>query len=160
MTQQQLVDRLEELGWKIHPTALTKIEKGERSLRMSQLELVADVLDVDPLRVLTYDPVREEGRELEARYKEAVRAMKDFLQWEELFAEGLRSKIVQGWEPSATTRSLLAHWQGFTPEAVLHFAAGGGEITGKAWDSDDYMRRRFGRKRPEGAADGQRQEAP
>lgn len=47
LTQKELTARLETGGWKIDPTALTRIEKGERSLRVAQLSVLAEVLEVE-----------------------------------------------------------------------------------------------------------------
>lgn len=46
LTQRELADRLRERGWQIDPTALTRIEAGTRSVRVSQLFLIADALSV------------------------------------------------------------------------------------------------------------------
>lgn len=49
ITQRQLADRLEEVaGWRVDPTAITRIEKGERELRVSQVQALAKALDATP----------------------------------------------------------------------------------------------------------------
>ncbi|KMM46481.1 hypothetical protein CWIS_04900 [Cellulomonas sp. A375-1] len=44
MTQRELADALGRLGWDVDATAITRIEKGSRALRVNQLQLIAAVL--------------------------------------------------------------------------------------------------------------------
>lgn len=81
ITQKDLADRLAERGWKIHTTALTLIEKGERSLRVSQLHIMAGALNETPSGLLT-DPIgrladlrMETHGALVAARKELIRAL-------------------------------------------------------------------------------------
>jgi len=48
MTQGALAQRLRELGWEIDATGVTRIEKGTRSVRVSQLHLLGLALGVTP----------------------------------------------------------------------------------------------------------------
>lgn len=56
LTQQELRDRLVELGWQIDVTALTRIENGSRALRVNQVYLIAEALD-RPVDELIPDPI-------------------------------------------------------------------------------------------------------
>lgn len=44
ITQRHLAERLGDLGWQIDPTAVTRIEHDQRSIRVSELALVAEAL--------------------------------------------------------------------------------------------------------------------
>lgn len=44
VTQLELAERLTGMGWSIGPTSVTKIEKGTRSLRVYEVEMVAKAL--------------------------------------------------------------------------------------------------------------------
>lgn len=54
-TQRELAERLHELGWTIDPTGITRIEAGERALRVNQLYLVAKALQTQPTNLLQDD---------------------------------------------------------------------------------------------------------
>jgi|GEM_PF-4269159 len=57
MTQKDVADALAALGWELDPTAITKIEKGTRSVRVPQIYLLASVLQVAPEQLLVDDEV-------------------------------------------------------------------------------------------------------
>ncbi|MGN8245275.1 helix-turn-helix domain-containing protein [Cellulomonas soli] len=48
LTQRQLAERLADSGWEIATTGITKIEKGSRSLRVSEVARIAAALGVEP----------------------------------------------------------------------------------------------------------------
>ena len=52
LTQKELSDRLTQSGWEIDSTAVTRIEKGTRAVRVNQLYLIAAVLETSPTRLM------------------------------------------------------------------------------------------------------------
>ena len=75
-TQQELVDRLGELGEPMDRTTLAKIEKGKREVRLDELVAIAAALDVAIVHLLfpiggdkTMQPVDETGAPLRGREK-------------------------------------------------------------------------------------------
>lgn len=64
MTQKDLADALARLGWDIDATAVTRIEKGTRALRVNQLYLVAEALGARPA-----DLIRDEVAQVEDRLR-------------------------------------------------------------------------------------------
>jgi len=58
LTQRAVSERLAEMGWTIDPTAITRIESGQRELRVNQLALVARALGVTPGSLLISDAER------------------------------------------------------------------------------------------------------
>lgn len=52
LTQKDVADRLRRFGWEIDPTAVTRIERGTRSIRVSQLYLLARALETVPTRLM------------------------------------------------------------------------------------------------------------
>lgn len=69
MTQRDLAASLRQAGWQIDTTALTRIEAGARSLRVSQLRLLADALGRE-----VGDVVPGVGAGYEAGFAAGVRA--------------------------------------------------------------------------------------
>ncbi|WP_367273381.1 helix-turn-helix domain-containing protein [Galactobacter sp.] len=47
LTQRQLADKLTDAGMAVDASAVSRIEKGQRALRVSEALILADVLDVD-----------------------------------------------------------------------------------------------------------------
>jgi transcriptional regulator with XRE-family HTH domain len=54
-TQAQLADALTEHGWPVDPTAVVRIEKGERAVQVEQLLVLAAALGTTPSDLLTPD---------------------------------------------------------------------------------------------------------
>ncbi|MBM7331068.1 helix-turn-helix transcriptional regulator [Agrobacterium sp. S2] len=63
MTQKELAEALRGLGWDIDPTAVTRIEKGDRAVRVNQLYVLAEALGVRPANLL-----RDEIDQINDRY--------------------------------------------------------------------------------------------
>lgn len=51
-TQRQLVDRLKELGVKLDPASLARIETGKRAVKVQELVELAAALEVSPLQLM------------------------------------------------------------------------------------------------------------
>lgn len=85
-TQRQLADRLRELGWPLDDTAITRVEKGQRSLRVAQARQIAAALE-KPISVLftsdTYARLNSTGLEYVTRLNDLGRAMARFLEQED-----------------------------------------------------------------------------
>lgn len=64
MTQKDLADALSGLGWDIDATAVTRIEKGTRAVRVNQLYVLAQALETRPAALL-----RDEVAKTEDRYR-------------------------------------------------------------------------------------------
>ncbi len=85
MTQHELAEALRWGGWQIDDTAITRIESGARSLRVSQLTMVAVALGVSPASLLAsvaLDPsmlLWRQDVEAVATYFETLRARKSAL---------------------------------------------------------------------------------
>ncbi|OBB35260.1 helix-turn-helix domain-containing protein [Mycolicibacterium fortuitum] len=54
LSQAEMVQKLREQGWKnVHPTTISRIEKGERPVRLSEAARIAKVLEQDLYRMMT-----------------------------------------------------------------------------------------------------------
>jgi transcriptional regulator with XRE-family HTH domain len=65
-SQQEMSRRLAELGIRLHSTAITRIERGERSVRLSEAQALADVLEM-PLGMLLVSHEQTEIWEVQER---------------------------------------------------------------------------------------------
>lgn len=70
LTQRDLADVLAKYGWELDPTAITKIEKGSRSLRIGQLYLLARVLHSRP-----EDLIRDQQESVNRDYRHVQRGL-------------------------------------------------------------------------------------
>jgi transcriptional regulator with XRE-family HTH domain len=77
LTQRELAEKLAELDWRIDPTALTRIEKGERSVRVSQLATLGKALGVSVHQLLDPTPRTSEIDRARAEIDAAYEAIHD-----------------------------------------------------------------------------------
>nr|WP_167405792.1 helix-turn-helix transcriptional regulator [Sphaerisporangium cinnabarinum] len=125
LTQKQVADALRARGWKIDTTALTRIENGSRSIRVAQLYLLADVLDMRPEAILSSDVGRLSGLRDEAhralfasRQKavEAIQALREITTMSLTSEDGallLQESGLEGVDPMeylANVRSRVEEW--------------------------------------------------
>lgn len=81
VTQKRLAEKLSALGWDVGATGIAKIETGRRSLRVSELILLADALDI-PAQYLIPDSDAQAGllsRELHRSFQDARREVVEAL---------------------------------------------------------------------------------
>lgn len=123
LTQKQLADALAGLGWKIDPTALTGIEKGKRSVRVSQLETLAHALGVPVHDLLRGDAVRDAGGDLADAFALAVEAVKGVMVRREEFEAALAAQLRDGWAPGEDDRAhTIPAWLRLTPDRIIDAA--------------------------------------
>lgn len=73
LTQEELATRLKDFGVTLHSTAITRIEKGERGVRLGEASAIARVLDValeELLRPVDKDRRQEATRVLNEVHRE------------------------------------------------------------------------------------------
>ena len=58
LSQRALAARVAELGLKINPTAITRIERGERRVSLNEVVAIATALDTHPLMLFHPEPAK------------------------------------------------------------------------------------------------------
>lgn len=83
LTQKELAERLSEDGWELDGTAVTRIEKGTRAVKVNQLPTLAKALRVQPSSLVAdeSDKLKEQwfraGRDLKKAREHLIGAMWD-----------------------------------------------------------------------------------
>lgn len=94
LTQRELAERVSALGWPVDSTAITRVEKGQRAIRVAQLRTIAKALDVkaSDLLVEEFTFLKEMDDESVRRYEKARRELQSAIVLTSSVAVALRSE--------------------------------------------------------------------
>lgn len=97
MSQAELVQRLRDRGWvNVHPTTISRIEKGERPVRLSEATRIAQVLGQDLYRMMTRPSQAGIEEEVDKYTEKVANYYNQVLQgayWLQLHRRVLRGKL-------------------------------------------------------------------
>jgi transcriptional regulator with XRE-family HTH domain len=88
-TQEQLAERLNEVGWPMHQTTVAKLEAGARPIRIAEADALAIAFGL-PIEAMWYMPIADEPWSL-AKMKDRLKGIDDFITTLE---EHLRSTLI------------------------------------------------------------------
>jgi transcriptional regulator with XRE-family HTH domain len=88
-TQEQLAERLSEVGWPMHQTTVAKLEGGARPIRIAEADALAVAFGL-PIEAMWYLPIADEPWSL-AAMKDRLKGIDDFIATLE---EHLRSTLI------------------------------------------------------------------